>query len=199
MSKREQNKANTLKRIYETAMELFAENGFEETSMSDIAKESGVARSTLFNYVSGKADFIAMFAQKQREHIEEYKQSLPEHLSAYEKVRKVFFEDLNETLSSESYAEIALSASQRSDPMAQSESENRLKAAEVYESIFAEGIATGELDSDLDALMASHLVSATYFHVLNNSLITKKITDPVAFAEKALDLIWAGLGRNTKP
>lgn len=41
-----------------TALELFAQRGFEETTIEDIADAVGVGRRTLFRYFSSKADTV---------------------------------------------------------------------------------------------------------------------------------------------
>lgn len=40
------------------ALRLFAENGYEKTSMEDIAREAGIGRKSLYRYFANKADLI---------------------------------------------------------------------------------------------------------------------------------------------
>jgi len=44
--------------ILETALELFAENGFHATSMSQIAKKAGISKGLAYNYFESKNDIL---------------------------------------------------------------------------------------------------------------------------------------------
>ncbi|MGM0622204.1 MAG: TetR/AcrR family transcriptional regulator, partial [Bacteroidota bacterium] len=44
--------------ILDTALELFAENGFHATSMSQIAKKAGVSKGLAYNYFESKQDIL---------------------------------------------------------------------------------------------------------------------------------------------
>lgn len=45
-------------RLCEAALECLIRHGFEKTSMSDIAKEAGIARPTLYKHFKSKADIL---------------------------------------------------------------------------------------------------------------------------------------------
>ncbi|MCA1760926.1 MAG: TetR/AcrR family transcriptional regulator [Bacteroidales bacterium] len=44
--------------ILDTALELFAENGFHATSMSKVAKKAGVSKGLAYNYFESKQDIL---------------------------------------------------------------------------------------------------------------------------------------------
>ena len=44
--------------IMETALELFAENGFHATSISQIAKKAGISKGLIYNYYASKEDLL---------------------------------------------------------------------------------------------------------------------------------------------
>ena len=45
--------------IWDVATDLFAERGFDETTVDDIAEAAGVSRRSLFRYFSSKSDLMA--------------------------------------------------------------------------------------------------------------------------------------------
>ncbi|KJL43394.1 TetR family transcriptional regulator [Microbacterium trichothecenolyticum] len=51
-------KASSRETIAEAACELFLEQGYEQTSIVDIARRAGVSRSSFFNYFSSKSDVL---------------------------------------------------------------------------------------------------------------------------------------------
>ena len=48
----------TKKKLYECAMQLFREKGYEHVTVSEIVKESGTAKGTFYIYFESKADVL---------------------------------------------------------------------------------------------------------------------------------------------
>lgn len=51
-------RASSRETLAEAACELFLEQGFEQTSIADIASRAGVSRSSFFNYFASKSDVL---------------------------------------------------------------------------------------------------------------------------------------------
>ncbi|HWU28147.1 MAG TPA: helix-turn-helix domain-containing protein, partial [Microbacterium sp.] len=51
-------RASSRETLAEAACELFLEQGYEATSVVDIAQRAGVSRSSFFNYFSSKSDVL---------------------------------------------------------------------------------------------------------------------------------------------
>lgn len=58
MSKRAQNRFQQRERILDAARLLFAEHGFEDVTVSEIAEKCGVSRATVFNHFRSKHGLI---------------------------------------------------------------------------------------------------------------------------------------------
>ncbi len=54
----EEIRENRKKKIMETALELFAAEGFDKTSISRIASKAGISKGLLYNYFDSKEDLI---------------------------------------------------------------------------------------------------------------------------------------------
>jgi AcrR family transcriptional regulator len=58
---------DTRRRIYEAALELFREKGFEPATMRDIAAKAGVALGAAYYYFSAKESIVLAFYQEMQE------------------------------------------------------------------------------------------------------------------------------------
>jgi AcrR family transcriptional regulator len=58
MGLREDKKARMRAELYETAMRLFSERGYEATRISDIVEAVGVSEATFFNYFPTKGALL---------------------------------------------------------------------------------------------------------------------------------------------
>jgi AcrR family transcriptional regulator len=57
-TRRARNRAQQRQRILDAAFALFAERGFEDVTVEDVARAAGVARATVFNHFSSKQGLV---------------------------------------------------------------------------------------------------------------------------------------------
>jgi AcrR family transcriptional regulator len=70
-SPREAKKRKTKKAILSAAVELFSKNGFEKTSIAQLAKTAGVGKGTVYSYFKTKQDILQAFCDDELEFIHE--------------------------------------------------------------------------------------------------------------------------------
>lgn len=75
---------DTRRRIYEAALELFREKGFEQTTMRDIAAKAGVALGGAYYYFSSKEAIVLAFYQDMQESSHE---SILEAMAGHKKLK----------------------------------------------------------------------------------------------------------------
>ncbi len=64
--RRERRRREIRDRLYETAIELFLEQGYERTTMDDIGNRADVARTTVFNHYPRKSEFLSEWGSRRR-------------------------------------------------------------------------------------------------------------------------------------
>ena len=77
--------------IIQTAIELFTENGFDNTSTASITKKAKVATGTLFHYFKNKKELISeAYLETKREFFAELKKNILEDDSSENTIKKIF-------------------------------------------------------------------------------------------------------------
>ncbi len=62
---REKKKLATRTAILEAAMRLFTEKGYDNTSISDLARTAGIGKGTIYTYFAGKSEILLAFCEQQ--------------------------------------------------------------------------------------------------------------------------------------
>ncbi len=63
---REQRRREARDRLYDAAIALFLEQGYERTTMDEIANRADVARATVFNHYGRKSEFLVEWGARRR-------------------------------------------------------------------------------------------------------------------------------------
>jgi len=89
---RERKKARTRRLIAETAARLFAERGYEEVSVSDVAREAEVAEQTVYNYFRTKEQLVTDRGQEIQDRLCELIRSRPPTVTPAAAIREFVLE-----------------------------------------------------------------------------------------------------------
>lgn len=68
---REAKKRKTKKAILDAAVELFGQNGYEKTSIAQLARTAGVGKGTVYSYFKTKQDILYAFCEEELDFIHE--------------------------------------------------------------------------------------------------------------------------------
>src|SRR5579871_3207634 len=86
-SRRERRSADIRERLFRSALRLFAQKGFAETTVEDITEAADVGKGTFFNYFPSKDHVLLAFSDMQLSKLEESvhdleqsQQSLPDFM-----------------------------------------------------------------------------------------------------------------------
>jgi len=88
IGRRERKRQETRARLVKAARELFARQGYDETSIDQIARRAGVSRRTCFRYFPSKEDLAFPFREGRLRRFDALIQQGAAGESAYERVKR---------------------------------------------------------------------------------------------------------------
>jgi AcrR family transcriptional regulator len=89
MPRREEKKAESRRRILESARDVFFRDSFMQANLDEVAEKAGVAKGTLYRYFESKAElYVAVLAHNGAIFEEKMRETLDESLAAPEQVRR---------------------------------------------------------------------------------------------------------------
>lgn len=148
--------SNTRAELIEAARQLFANKGFDNTTMNEIAELSGKGRRTLYTYFKSKAEiFMAVVDQETNRIIEHIEEILDLEMTADQKLKRYILcrlEQVKETVVRNG----SLRAAFFRDVIKLEHARRRLDVRElsILRSILQQGIDEGTFDIDNASVVA---------------------------------------------
>jgi len=97
VSRRERRSADIRERLFRSALRLFAEKGFAETTVEDITEAADVGKGTFFNYFPSKDHILLAFSDMQLGKLEE----LVAHFRNSNQSLREFIQELTQRMTEE--------------------------------------------------------------------------------------------------
>ncbi len=174
MAKNNSNsKENTRARIINSAKKLFAEQGYQKTTIVDISKQAGLSEAALYEYFQGKEDLLLTIPDLW---VSELLQDLDEQLfgiqGAVNKLRKYLWWYLRRVEQAPLDAKIVYLFLKTNANFLDTEVYANVKKLYSYLiDIFEEGQKSGEMKSDLDPRIARDIFVGTMDHIITRWLL----------------------------
>ncbi|MGD9180789.1 MAG: TetR/AcrR family transcriptional regulator [Desulfobacterales bacterium] len=170
---RNNSKENTRIRIINSAKKLFAEQGYQKTTIVDISKQAGVSEAALYEYFQGKEDLLLTIPDLW---VSELLKDLDEQLfgvqGAENKLRKYLWWYLRRVEQAPLDAKIVYLFLKTNANFLNTEVYANVKKLYSYlVDIFEEGLKTGEMKSDLDSRIARDIFVGTMDHIITRWLL----------------------------
>lgn len=163
--RRERSRQRMHDRLYGSALELFAGQGYERTTIDQIAEHADVARGTFFNHFQRKEDLVTTWAQQRREKLRVF---MEKSLAQEEDDVTVRLERCMSALADFNEAErdltrVMLTAWVRSgQPLLEAPE----YAGQVFGQVIASGQTRGEVALDIDPVAAGNMLRDAYLGLL---------------------------------
>lgn len=188
--RRERKRQQARDQLYAAALHLFVTQGYEATTMDQIAETADVARATVFNHFSQKVGFLEEWGARRRARVNEILGSQhAEDLPVGDRLRRYLkaMADLN--VASRAETTVLMDASARYGNLLQDRS-LEIELARIVE----QGRQSGEIRAGVDCDQAGQLLAACYFSTILRWI--REEPAPFDLHERlagALDIILLGL------
>ena len=189
LTKEEQEKRRH--EIYHKVVNIFLKNGFQETSMNEIAQAAGLGKSTLYDYFETKDEILIYFFEDQLNDMTEEAQRIAlQNLSADTRLRQVM-EAYIENLQANKNLFLKLTQeSQRLKVESQKQIQKKRHAyQDLIRALIDEGIREGVFRK-VNSLLAARLLISSMLPVIFGPRITGP---PQEMLQDTLDIFFKGV------
>jgi AcrR family transcriptional regulator len=192
-SRRERRSLELRERLFRSALDLFAQKGFAETTVEDITNAADVGKGTFFNYFPSKDHILLAFGEVQlaklRDAVEEARHSsqpLPHYL------RSLSERMTQEPMRNPAIVRALLLAYLSSTPVREAMLDMQKRVLAFHSEMIALGQQRGEIRDDVPAIELAQVFRQTIFGTLlmwtlyGDSTLQARI-------ESAFNILWLGL------
>jgi TetR/AcrR family transcriptional regulator, cholesterol catabolism regulator len=187
----EEEMAQRRKEIFSAAVHLFVRNGFNETSMREIAEAAGLGKSTLYDYYKNKDEILLSYFEDEIQNITRRAMEIKQQdHPAIQKLRLVMQAQLEYLLANKAtYMRLTAEAQRLS-----LDSQVRLQASRhAYQDLICNLIKAGIEEGDfrpVDPFLSMRIILATLAPVV---FTTRPTASPQEMLDTSLDIILNGI------
>ncbi len=191
-----ENNKNKYHLILDAAVRVFAEQGFHQATISQIARAAGVADGTIYLYFKSKKDILShFFNHTTRQVFERFRDVVDQQESAEDKLRALVRTHLTEF---QNYRDLAV-VFQREALLARQVNEEDIKAiTRMYIDILDEIIRLGQKENTIRKTfsrgLAKRFILGAVNEVINTWVVSDGRRDLTEMADPLVDLCFGGIG-----
>ncbi len=188
--------ADKYQQILTAAINVFAERGFSQSTISQIAQEAGVADGTIYLYFKNKDDILVRFYEAMTEHVSErFWKAVEEGKDAIEKLYKLIYAHLDLFQSQPTGAIVYQGETHLQWRLVQEPTRQMSKMyRDVISQVVALGQQEGTIRKDLYVGLVKRLINGAVDEVINTWIHTGRDHDLTSMAEPLVDLFINGIG-----
>lgn len=190
------NKNDKYHRILEAAVKVFSRQGFHQSTISQIAKEAGVADGTIYLYFKNKNDILVnFFSYKTKLVFDCFRAEVDRAESSLDKLRNLIRRHLTEFQRDRDMAVVYQVETHQNSRLAE---EQIKEMSKMYQDLIAEivelGQAEGRIRKDLYVGLVKRFILGAVDEVINTWIHSEGKYDLVSMADPLVELFISGVG-----
>ena len=177
--------------VIRAAKKVFAAKGFQESTMSEIAREAGLSEPTIYEYFSSKEEILfAIPGRTALRGAEIYSTYLPMIKGAANKLRFVIHTIVSILETDPEYAAVSFLILKQNRKFTETESYRALrKNYRVMNQTIEEGIASGEFRPDTDTFFIRSMILGTIEHLTIRKLLYNTQDNLLDYVDTIMDAV----------
>jgi AcrR family transcriptional regulator len=192
LSRRQRHSAAVRQRLFDAAMQMFAERGFVKTTVEDITNAADVGKGTFFNYFRSKEELLNSFGETR---IAKIRTALREALRGGEPLeivmRRLYFNLTLEPTRTRELTRSMILAMLSNEKVREFACEKLQRSGSLTAKIFSLGQERGEIRSDARPSDLAQLFKESHFGaMLLWSIVPSARLNPTI--SRAFNHFWAG-------
>ena len=186
--------------ILNAAERTFARKGFQEATISDVAREAGVSDATIYEYFPSKEELLFSIPGETARRAKKNLENILNHVrGATNKIRSIIYSYFMFYQDHPDYAAVAMLVLKQNRKFLETKAYEDVKElSRVLLHVIEEGIASGEFRSDSNPYLIRSTVLGTIEHLVIRSILLGKPKNLAEFVDPLTDLIIDGIKRESK-
>ena len=183
-------------RILEAAVKVFAEQGFFQSTVSQIAREAGVADGTIYLYFKNKDDILVQFfSYKTRQVFARFRVEVDGADNAVDKLRNLVRRHLEEFQNDRNMAMVYRAETHQNSRLVEAQIREMSKMyLDIVSEIIEQGQKEGVIRRDLYLSLVKRFILGAVDEVINTWIHSDGKYDLVTMADPLVDLFIRGIG-----
>jgi len=191
-----EKKESKYQRIMEAAIRIFARNGFFQSTISQIAREAGVADGTIYLYFKNKDDIlVSCFNERTIQVFEQFQKEVEKADSTVEKLRNLVQRHLEEFQRDRDMALVYQAVTHEKNQVVQSKVNEITKMyLDIVSQIIEQGQEEGSIRKDLYVSLVKRYILGAVDTVITTWLYSGGKYDLTTMTDPLIDLFFRGIG-----
>lgn len=193
---RKQKPNDKYRRILEAAIKVFAEKGFHQATVAQIAQEAGVADGTIYLYFKNKDDILVQFFNyKTKQVFSRFRTEVDKADNAVDKLRNLIRRHLAEFQADRNMAILYQSEThQRARMVEEQIKEMSTMYLDIVSEIVEQGQQEGRIRKNLYLGLVKRFILGAVDEVINTWIHSDAEYDLVTMADPLVELVINGIG-----
>ena len=184
------------RRILEAAVSVFAKKGFHQSTISQIAREAGVADGTIYLYFKNKEDILVQFLNyKTKQVFSGFRESVNNADNSIDKLRNLVHRHLEEFQRDRNMAVVYQALAHQNHTLIQEYIREMSKMyLDIVGEIVERGQEEGAMRRDLYLGLVKRFILGAVESTINNWVRSRREYDLVSMTDPLIDLFIRGIG-----